>query len=156
MLSKRPVFFKNIRLISELDENKIAKFEITCSKGTYIRSFARDFARSMNCAGFVKSLSRIAIGNLTLEQAQAPDSDLRVMSLESLLENFQRVKINRESERKFFNGLAIPLENSAIINSHVTSSLANLVCVDNENFAGFGEIILHENILKPVTIIPLT
>ncbi len=154
-ISERPVFLKNIRVISEL-ENNIAKFEITCSKGTYIRSFARDFARFMNCAGFVKSLERIAIGNLTLEQAQAPDSDLRVMPLESILENFQRVKINPELERKFFNGLAIPIENAAVIKSRVTSSLSNLVCVDNENFAGFGEIIFPKNILKPVTIIPFT
>jgi tRNA pseudouridine55 synthase len=40
---------------------------IKCSKGTYIRSLARDIGKELGTGGFLKSLVRTAIGNITLE-----------------------------------------------------------------------------------------
>ncbi len=44
-------------------------FEIKCSKGTYIRSIARDLGERLNNGGFLASLSRIEIGPYKLENA---------------------------------------------------------------------------------------
>ncbi|MFQ5903512.1 MAG: tRNA pseudouridine(55) synthase TruB [Candidatus Binatia bacterium] len=44
-------------------------FEITCSKGTYIRTLAADMGRFLGCGAHLKSLRRLACGSLTLEQA---------------------------------------------------------------------------------------
>ena len=74
-ISERPVFIRKIKTISELNNN-ILELEVTCSKGTYIRSLARDLGRFLNVGGFVKSLRRLSIGNFSVNDAVSPDSNL--------------------------------------------------------------------------------
>ena len=44
-------------------------FEITCSKGTYIRSMARDFGPILGCGAYLSTLRRVAIGDYTIDKA---------------------------------------------------------------------------------------
>jgi tRNA pseudouridine55 synthase len=44
-------------------------FEVTCSKGTYVRSLGVDLARHFNCRGHVSKLRRLASGGFELRQA---------------------------------------------------------------------------------------
>ncbi len=46
-----------------------ATFEVTCSKGTYVRSLGVDLARHLNCNGHVSQLRRLASGEFNLRQA---------------------------------------------------------------------------------------
>lgn len=54
-------------------------FEISCSKGTYIRSLARDFGKRLSCGAYLESLCRTRIGDFDLNQA---------VMLEELAETF--------------------------------------------------------------------
>jgi tRNA pseudouridine55 synthase len=56
-------------------------FKVICSKGTYIRSLARDFGKALNSGAFLDSLVRTRIGDFTLENA---------LSMEQVLEMFQK------------------------------------------------------------------
>jgi len=59
--------------ISELEildfTNQVMVLRIVCSKGTYIRSLARDLGVALNCGGYLVGLSRTRIGNMRLEDA---------------------------------------------------------------------------------------
>lgn len=55
----------NITSINNLTVN----FEITCSKGTYIRSIANDFGVKLNTGGYLSSLKRISIGDYNLSES---------------------------------------------------------------------------------------
>ena len=44
-------------------------FHIECSKGTYIRSIARDFGKALNSGGYLGSLIRTKIGDFDLNNA---------------------------------------------------------------------------------------
>ena len=44
-------------------------FEITCSKGTYIRVIANDFGEKLNCGGLLSSLRRTKIGDYLVSDA---------------------------------------------------------------------------------------
>src|SRR5690606_33638843 len=44
-------------------------FRIVCSKGTYIRSIARDFGKALGVGAYLSSLCRTRIGNYKLENA---------------------------------------------------------------------------------------
>ncbi len=44
-------------------------FRIVCSKGTYIRSLARDFGNALNVGAYLAALCRTRIGTFTLQQA---------------------------------------------------------------------------------------
>jgi tRNA pseudouridine55 synthase len=50
-----------------------ATFSVSCSKGTYIRSLARDIALALGTVGHVSMLRRTKAGPFTLEQAIALD-----------------------------------------------------------------------------------
>src|SRR5690349_3890068 len=45
-------------------------FRIVCSKGTYIRSIARDFGEALGVGAYLSQLCRTRIGNFKLENAQ--------------------------------------------------------------------------------------
>ena len=46
-----------------------ASFRIVCSKGTYIRSIARDFGNALHVGAYLTELCRTRIGNFRLEDA---------------------------------------------------------------------------------------
>ena len=44
-------------------------FIVECSKGTYIRSLARDFGEALGCGAYLSELCRTKIGDYLLEDA---------------------------------------------------------------------------------------
>lgn len=44
-------------------------FEVECSKGTYIRSLARDFGKALGCGAHLTSLCRTKVGDYSLNDA---------------------------------------------------------------------------------------
>ena len=61
------VFFREIELLSfGIPETKI---RLRCSKGTYIRSFARDFGQALNSGAYLSALERTSIGLLNVRDA---------------------------------------------------------------------------------------
>ena len=70
-LKPRQVTIHELRLISASGNE--ASLLTTVSKGTYIRSLARDIARALNTVGHVTMLRRIRAGPFSLEQAISLD-----------------------------------------------------------------------------------
>jgi tRNA pseudouridine55 synthase len=63
-LQPATVYFRELELLSfNLPEIKI---RMKCSKGTYIRSFARDFGKSLNSGCYLSALVRNSIGEFKL------------------------------------------------------------------------------------------
>lgn len=66
--------------ISEFEINRIEKnkilFRVVCSKGTYIRSLARDFGDRLNSGAYLTNLRRTKIGDYSVEQAHHPKTDI--------------------------------------------------------------------------------
>ncbi|MCX6325556.1 MAG: tRNA pseudouridine(55) synthase TruB [Bacteroidia bacterium] len=61
------VFFREIELLSfDIPETKI---RLVCSKGTYIRSFARDFGLALKSGSYLSALERTAIGSYHVNKA---------------------------------------------------------------------------------------
>jgi tRNA pseudouridine55 synthase len=61
-------------------------FRISCSKGTYIRSLARDLGELLDVGAYLKNLRRTRIG------------DHRIENAENLLELVAKIKARRENE----------------------------------------------------------
>ncbi len=55
-------------------ENPTVEFRIVCSKGTYIRSLARDLGEHLGVGAYMSSLCRTRIGEFTLQQSKDLDS----------------------------------------------------------------------------------
>ncbi|MFZ3034893.1 MAG: tRNA pseudouridine(55) synthase TruB [Parvibaculum sp.] len=67
-LKARPVIIHNAKFLEMPDESH-AVLEISCSKGTYVRSLARDLALALGTFGHVTALRRIAHGPFSESQA---------------------------------------------------------------------------------------
>jgi tRNA pseudouridine55 synthase len=61
------VCFREIELIDFC--NPEVKVRLKCSKGTYIRSFARDFGIALNSGAYLSALQRSSIGSFVLEES---------------------------------------------------------------------------------------
>ena len=66
-LKKNKIIIDDITL--ELLEDNCLQFEIACSKGTYVRSLARDIAKALDTGGHLIQLRRTRSGNFDLDQA---------------------------------------------------------------------------------------
>ena len=60
-------------------------FEITSSKGTYIRVIANDFGEKLGCGGLLSSLRRTKIGDYSVEDAVMIDEFMRKFPSNQLL-----------------------------------------------------------------------
>lgn len=70
----------------EITEIKLphVSFKISCSKGTYIRSIARDFGKALNSGAYLTELCRTKIGEYSLTKAYSPQAFLDNVALTHL------------------------------------------------------------------------
>lgn len=83
-LEKVRVFFHEIELLDYKEQE--AKIRIVCSKGTYIRAFARDLGLALNSGAHLTGLIRNAIGDYRIEKA------LTVEELKFIFENLKQIE----------------------------------------------------------------
>ena len=85
-LEKVKVYFHELELLDF--KNREAKIRIVCSKGTYIRAFARDLGLALNSGAHLAGLVRNAIGDYRLENA------LTVEEFRFIIENLKQNDIS--------------------------------------------------------------
>jgi tRNA pseudouridine55 synthase len=67
----RTIRIDSIRL-RQINRTEIG-IEVTCSRGTYVRTLASDLGEALGCGAHLKSLRRIACGHLRIERAVTLD-----------------------------------------------------------------------------------
>lgn len=68
-LKPRPVEIHGLNMVSFDSEAGEANFHVSCGKGTYVRSLARDIARVVGSCGHVVTLRRLRVGPFDLDHA---------------------------------------------------------------------------------------
>jgi tRNA pseudouridine55 synthase len=81
-LEKVKVVFRELELIEY--QGKDATVRMVCSKGTYVRAFARDLGQALGSGAHLRALVRNSIGDLRLEKA------LSVEEFEFFLKNLKQ------------------------------------------------------------------
>ena len=77
---EKKVTIYNVKLI-EHNNNKTSKLSIDCSKGFYVRSFARDLGESLNTKAHIYSLKRTKVGKFTTENSILLDDLLKIRQM---------------------------------------------------------------------------
>ena len=62
-------------------------FNITCTKGTYIRSIARDFGEKLGCGAVLTKLKRTKIGEFDIKNANKIDYLISKLNREKIENN---------------------------------------------------------------------
>ena len=95
-------------------KDSIARFEIECSSGTYIRSLAHEMGQKLGCGAHLAEISRTAVGEFSLDQAikleelaeaaRAGRFGGCLIPLEGLLPNFPSIRVLPIIERRVRHG----------------------------------------------------
>jgi len=104
MPSRRVKIF-DIKLIS-IEKNS-ATLEISCGKGTYIRSLARDLGEKLNLPATLKKLTRLQVGNFILSDALTFDElkTENILPVEDCLAHLPAFFLPEHRIKAFLNGL---------------------------------------------------
>jgi len=86
-ISSRKVRVIKLEYIKDVN-NKESMFEITCSSGFYVRSFARDFAILLGSRGHISYLERLEVGIFRLNNTILLDDLLKISHLSSRINGF--------------------------------------------------------------------
>ena len=95
------------------------RFSVSCSKGTYIRSLARDLGKYCDSAAYLTELRRTSVGELSIEDAVAPDAfdpEHHMLSDWKIVENVPNCRplvIRDEARERIANGA--PIDRRALI-----------------------------------------
>ena len=85
-LKPRNITIYNLKCLNFDEKNATATYYVECSKGTYIRTLAEDFALSLQSLGFVIELRRTQVGIFKEENA------IRIKSPDEITKNFLEEK----------------------------------------------------------------
>ena len=133
-------------------KNNLAKLKISCTKGTYIRSFAESLGRALLTKATVVSLRRLSVGEIkSKEMVLMPKDEFNdisssILPSDFLLKHLSKAVLDEEDVKKVRNGQSIyynaQLEKKELVRIYTNKSL----------FMGIGE--LHSsNKLSPKRLI---
>lgn len=109
------VTITKLELLSQINENTY-EFLVGCSSGTYIRSLARDIAEALGTQGTISKLTRVQSGDFIIENCidldKISNENIKdnLISLETVLEKFNKIELSKKNVENIFNGKVVLLD----------------------------------------------
>ena len=99
-------------------ENDEIEFEVSCSKGTYIRVVCEDIAKTLGTIGTMSSLNRTIVDKFNISQAITFEElesikeniDSRLIKMEKVFDHLPKLILNKRKEDLFLNGVMLTFE----------------------------------------------
>lgn len=98
-INPRDIEIYEIKLNNIDKENKLIKFAVKCSKGTYIRSLCEDIAKELGTIGFMKELNRTRVGIFDIKDS------IKIEDLEQNINNINFLQAHIISIEEVFINL---------------------------------------------------
>ena len=140
----RDVTIFDIQLISfKLD---VVEINVTCSKGTYIRTLAEDIGAVLGCGAHLCGLRRTASADyllsnaVTIEQLEAmsiADKDAQLLAVDSSLQNMPAIYVDADSAFYLLQGQSIWL--SGAVTKHIQANQDFRLYGASGEFLGLGK-----------------
>jgi tRNA pseudouridine55 synthase len=108
----RTIFIHSLRPVAYRGQTLL--FDVTCSKGTFIRTLCEDIAARCGMEGTMSFLLRTQVGSFSLENAHtleeiAQNPGSCMMPIDSVLADFPRRQVNLLQGRRIAQGVATTL-----------------------------------------------
>ena len=130
----RPVVIHEI-VVKEMDLPRV-RMEVTCSKGTYIRTLCRDIGEELVCGGCMEALERTKVGrfemkdSLKLEEIKHLKDEGKLedvmISIDAMFCQYPGVFVKRKWESLAKNGNPLPQNAVAVMQNSDTIEKADL------------------------------
>lgn len=141
-IPERKIEIYKMELINFDKNTKEVEFEVSCSKGTYIRTLCEDVAKKMGNIGTMSSLNRVTVGDFKIENAITINNideinlNNKIISIESFFEKNKSINLSNTDLTMFLNGVKL----------HREEEDDNYRIYSENRFIGIG--IMKNNILK--------
>lgn len=115
-IKPREINIYDIKLLEILDKSNEIKFEVSCSKGTYIRVLCEDIASKLNTCGYMSELQRIKVNNfnisesITIAELENTKENIKIIKVEDLFLDKEIITLNKRKEELFLNGVMLTFE----------------------------------------------
>ena len=157
-IKAKNVFIYKTKIL-ESTNSLITKIKIKCGKGFYVRSFARDFAETLNTKGHIYSLKRTKVGKFDVKNANLLDDLLKIMqtltefkgfhtSISMLDDILAYEIIDEKNKLSISQGKSININVNKLHNPHLNSSDRKIIFLtDKGKVISFGK--LNGDLFKP-------
>ena len=115
----RPVQIHHITIIDMASPRVF--MEVTCSKGTYIRTLCHDIGQKLGCGGCMEELVRTRVGTFALDQALTLDQvetlqakgrvEEALIPIDRVLERYPKITCTGPEDKLLDNGNPLPVKN---------------------------------------------
>ena len=130
----RKIFVESAEIIETID-NKVT-FEITVSKGTYIRSIVQQLGEYVNTYAIVDTLTRTSIGNLNINHqnlntnVESLNYNSKLMTLDwTEVINLPKIELDVEKYETIKNGQLLPRKMFSNEENYIISIENNIVAI---------------------------
>lgn len=156
---RRKVNIKDIRILDYSEKDKEVRVSIDCGKGTYIRTLLHDIGETLGCGATMKSLTRTAVGNFTLEKAlklseiealvREDKLEPYIVTLEQVFEIYSKLNVDREFHKLIYNGNSFRKEHLIKPLQQATTKLLRVYDADDV-FIGIYRFDVQDDRYTPV------
>jgi len=163
--SPKEIKIYKLNLMNFNQKTAIVKFEVICSKGTYIRTLCNDIGDELGCGAHLLNLVRKKVGNFSIEDSLNLEELKKekslgkryLISIDSALDELDKITVKSEATKTVLNGGMISSEQIIEIPNGLKTRKNNFFKIfDLEgNFLSIGTSIKKngKNILfKPVKV----
>jgi tRNA pseudouridine55 synthase len=160
-MKSREITIYQIKLCQSLENS--ASFEVLCSKGTFVRTIARQLSDKMQVCGFVSKLVRLQVGNfdvantISLRQFTLVSKNLSPtanptiqnsaisrakITIPAIFKQYIKIDLTLEQSKKLNNGICLSID---------TDFLAKFAVIDNlrhqqQDPLNYRNISLHNSL----------
>lgn len=136
-LKARIVYIENLKMTAFRPDS--ADFIMTCGKGTYVRSLARDLALDLGTYGYISALRRERVGGFGTETAISLDLSGEMGDIAALNQALTQALLPLDSALDDILALTIRQDEAARLRNGQALSLISKPDFDRLKQAGFGE-----------------
>ena len=106
LISKPPREINVFSIKDFIFDHDACSFLIHCSKGTYIRSIARDLGKKLGCGAYLSGLKRVSQGKFNINQAlNTEEVEIKdLISIEEAFQAFSAIQLQNDQLKIFLNG----------------------------------------------------
>lgn len=154
----RKVTVYGITLLDFDESTQSGSLEISCSKGTYVRTVIDDMGRLLKTGAVMTDLRRTQACGFSVDECISLDEAKRLAetgrlesalhSVESLFDTYNIIKISQAQSKRFSNGGALDLNRTALKNQNVRDKTIFRVNDNNGGFIGLGIVDAENRLLK--------
>ncbi|RLL55541.1 tRNA pseudouridine(55) synthase TruB [Mariprofundus sp. EBB-1] len=139
-------------------EYPMVTLEVSCSKGTYIRSLARDIGEKLSMGGCVTHLRRLSTGGwpeliMVSMQVLSEQKGTCLVSLAQWLREFERVDLQPDEAKRFLQGQRIQLKGTTA-DTQLKDETVAVFADDSVIGTGLLKAGLRHMVLHPARILP--